>query len=283
MHWNDNMKKYILVILVIIGLVGGLYLARQTSGHKLKKGTLKIECKVNPQELNKSKAASLEEGIMLLKSRRDKEALAALEKVLAQEPENLEALWGKAEILCRYRKYHESEIILNEILKKNPLHIPSMLTLSYIKYKQGNLKESWDLVEHVLKIKGLDKDDEALAYMMTGAINSRNISSGNLIGKIIHGLQVKASFCKAVKLAPHLPEVHLALGTFYLMAPGILGGGVNNAIRELDIAVRIAPDFAMANARLAYAYKKKGRMSEYNFYIRRARELDPENEAIAEQ
>ncbi len=276
------MKKYILIILVVIGLVGGLYVARQAGGYGLRKGTLAVSYQFTPEGIEQKKSSPFEEGMMLLKSRRDKEALAAIERALSQDPSNLEALWAKAEILRRNREYKESEAILNEILAKNPIHTPSMLTLSYIKYKENKIKESQGLVDQVLKIKNLDKEDRALAYMMLGAINSKSISDGWVLEKIIHGLQVKACFDKAAKLAADLPEVHLALGTFYLKAPGVLGGNLDKAIKELGTAVRIAPDFAEANARLAQAYKKKGKIDEYNFYIKRAKDLDPENEALTE-
>lgn len=276
------MKKYILVTLVMIGLVGGLYLARYTGSHVLCKGNLTVSSRFTLNELSQKESSPLEEGMMLLKSRRDKEALIAIDKALSEDPANLQALWAKAELLRRSRKYQESEIILNEVLKKDPVYVPAILTLSYIKYKEDKINESQELVKQVLKMKTLNNEEKALAYMMIGAINSRSISDSWILKKVIHGLQVKASFDKAVRLAPDLPEVHLAVGTFYLKAPAIIGGNTVRAIRELETATRIAPDFAEANARLAQAYKKNGKIREYNFYIKRAKELDPENEVLKE-
>ncbi|MDD2752737.1 MAG: tetratricopeptide repeat protein, partial [Candidatus Omnitrophica bacterium] len=83
-------------------------------------------------------------------------------------------------------------------------------------------------------------------------------------------------------LAPDLPEVRLGLGTFYLLAPGFAGGNQKAALEELEAAVRLAPDFATANARLAQAYQKAGNQEKYNFYLALAKKLDPENEVIAE-
>jgi hypothetical protein len=45
----------------------------------------------------------------------------------------------------------------------------------------------------------------------------------------------------------------------------------------------MAPDFATANARLAQSYKKKGNKEKYNYYLQRAKELDPENEVANEE
>ena len=232
-----------------------------------------------PQEYN---SACIGDAMILLKARRDNEAFAIFKKVSAEEPGNLDALWGMAEVLRRSRNYKDSEVILNEILKRNPRHGPSLISLSYIRYKEDNLNIALKLIRKALGEKGLDRESRALAYMMLGSVNSRRSAKGKFFSKIKYGTRIKGYFLKAKELAPHLPEVHLGLGTFYLKAPAIVGGNLDKAVQELETAVRIAPDFATANARLAQAYQKKGDLEKYNFYIKRAKELDPQNEVLKE-
>jgi len=267
------MRKYFLVTLVIIGLGAGVYVAALNRGAAVS-GAKNILCDIRDK--------SLSQALALLKTRKDNQALLIFEQVLASQPDNLDALWGKAEVFRRSRKYQESEELLARILKNNPAHIPSLVSLSYIRYNADKLSEALKLIKEALRIKCLNKEDHALAYMMLGSINSRRSKEGWLFSKFAYGTHIKGYFLKAKELAPGLPEAHLGLGTFYLLAPAIVGGNLDKALRELQTTVRIAPDFATANARLAQAYNKKGDLEKYNFYLDRARQLDPENEVLKE-
>lgn len=224
----------------------------------------------------------INEALELLRVRKDNQALLIFDRILIGEPGNLDALWGRAEVLRRARAYKESEVLLKGILKKNPQHIPSLISLAYIAYKDDKLQEALQLINLVLANDYLDTHNQALAYMMLGAVNSRRCSQGHLFNKIKYGTQIRRHFLRAKSLAPDLPEVHLGLGTFYLLAPPIFGRNLDKAIEELESAVKIAPDFATACARLAQCYKKRGLLNKYAFYIARAKKLDPENEVLKE-
>jgi tetratricopeptide (TPR) repeat protein len=271
------MRKYILAVLVFIGVGLGIYLVSLTRD-TCPLSTISPAEKIEPIQ----KDNSLKDALVLLKNRKDNDALVVFEKILADEPGNLDALWGKAEIKRRAHKYKEAQALLSEILKQNPNHVSSLISLAYIRYKDDKLNEASELINRAINASSSDKENEALAYMMLGTINSRRSAKGWFFSKIRYGTQIKCYFLKAKELAPHLPEVHLGLGTFYLKAPAIVGGNLDKAVEELEAAVRIAPDFATANARLAQAYKKKGNLEKYNFYIQRARELDSQNEVLKE-
>lgn len=225
---------------------------------------------------------SINSALLLLKTRKDKEADAIFTEVLIESPENLDALWGKAEVLRRSRDFKDSESIFKKILSKNPTHYPSLISLAYIRYKDNGLLDALKLVNQVLHGRCLDKETRALAHMMLGAINSRRSASGCFLNKVRYGTQIKCFFLRAKELAPDLPEVHLSLGTFYLLAPAIVGGNLKKAVEELGLAVKLAPDFATANARLAQAYQRKGNPEKYSYYLKRAQELDPQNEVFQE-
>ena len=262
------MKKYLVALCLIIAVSALFYffLARAR----------KIKCIERPLY-----SEAINSAIELLRVRKDDQALGIFERVLADEPGNLDALWGKAEVLRRSRSYKESEGILNEILKKNSGHAPSLISLSYIAYKDDKLPEAEQLITRVFVSDYADEDSQALAYMMLGAINSKRAAGkASFFNKIKYGMQIKCHFLRAEALAPDLPEVHLGLGTFYLLAPPVFGRDIDKAIKELELAVKIAPDFATANARLAQCYKKKGLQDKYAFHITRAKELDPDNELL---
>ena len=113
-------------------------------------------------------------------------------------------------------------------------------------------------------------------------MSSQRSSQGWLLNKISYGLQIKGYFARALAACPEMPETHLGIGTFYLLAPSIVGGNLMQAKKELSTAYMMAPDFATVNARLAQLYKKQGDLQKYNYYLERTKELDSENEVLKE-
>jgi len=241
-------------------------------------------CKLSSRKafVENSLTAEGKKALNLLRLRKDAAALGIFERLLVENPGNTAALWGKAEVLRRSRNYEGSEKILKCLLNNNPSHAPSLISLAYIRLKQGNLNEALGLVNRSLFCVNESADEKALAQLMLGSINSRRASKGIFLSKLAYGGRIKNHFLEAKRLAPDLPEVAVGLGTFYLLAPKIIGGDVGKAIPELQRAVKMAPEFATANARLAQAYQKIGDMEKFNFYIARAKALDPENEVLEE-
>ncbi|MCM8779951.1 MAG: TRAP transporter TatT component family protein, partial [Candidatus Omnitrophica bacterium] len=271
------MKKIIIIIIFFFALWGGLYYLNLNYRKKM------VQKAPMPEPvgvLNITK--TLDDAMDLLGKRKDRLALAEFEKVLAIEPENIKALWAKAEILRRQYKFSAAEKIFQDILKQDPMYIPALVGVCYIRYHEDKLKEALDMAKKLLDRPDIDKQDKAIVHMLIGSINARKASKGGFFSKIAYGTKIKVYFQKAVDLAPELSEVHLGLGTFYLKAPGIAGGNIDKAIQELEKAVELTPDFATANARLAQAYKKKGDLAKFQHYLQKAREIDPDNEAITE-
>lgn len=217
-----------------------------------------------------------------LKFRKENLASKEIEKILLKWPEDICALWGRAEILRRACRFQDSEKILNQVLAKSPEHASSLISLSYIRYYDNKFSDALKILKQILKQPDLERENKALVYMLMGSINAKKATQGGLWCKVAYGTRIGGFFEKAKTLAPDLSEVRLGLGTFCLLAPKIAGGDVDKAIEELQYAVELTPDFATANARLAQAYKKKGDLNKYNFYIQRAKELDPENEVVKE-
>jgi tetratricopeptide (TPR) repeat protein len=276
------MKKYSLFILAGTVILVGSYAVSNLGVNQCPiTRSLTLTARV-PALIIEEKGPDINQGLALLKSRKDNQALAIFDNILTVEPSHINALWGKAEVLRRTRKFSEAEEILKEVLNKNPGHAASLLSLAYIRYHDDLLDKSLALVNQALSVSGIDKENAALAYLLLGAINSSRSSKGALLSKVIYGTHIKGYFLKAEAIAPELPEVHLGLGAFYLLAPAIAGGNLDKAIEELELAFKIAPDFATVNARLAQAYKEKGDLGKYNFYINRVKTLDPDNEVLQE-
>lgn len=266
------MKKYILVLLITAAAIVPFFIFRNrycplTSPVIKKKGlTGRIELKAYQDNILK-----------YLKLRKDELALAEAKKILSVKPDDTSALWAKAEILRRAYKFKESEELLKQVLAQCPDHGSSLITLSYIKYHDNKFSPALKILRQVLKQSDLERENEALVYLLMGSINAKRATQGGILSKLAYGVRIKGYFEKAKSLAPDLSEVRLGIGSFYLLAPRVAGGDIDKAIEELEYTVRLAPDFATANVRLAQAYKKKGDLEKYNFYLKRTKELDPQN------
>jgi len=275
-------KNFFLIGLTIAIIVTSYFLAKSQQG-----GFCHLNLKINKQAVERvapeKENKSIKDVFALLKVRKDNEARVLTEEILFANPDNIEALWAKAELLRRSYNLREAEKVINKILEKKLDYLPALNNLAYIRYKEGKLEGAKKICDKVLGSKNLDRENEAFAYLTLGAINGQRTQDGWLFAKIRYGTQIKCLFLKACSLAPDLAETHLALGTFYLKAPAIAGGDLDQAIKELELSLAIAPDFGLANARLAQAYKKKGELAKYDFYIERAKKLDPQNEALSEK
>ena len=272
------MKKYLFWVLIASALFLMLFLESKRQCPLSKSSPRQESTSLKEREEIKP----LAEGLSLLKYRKDKEAAAIFEAILLKEPYNPDALWGKAEALRRQRDYQQAEESLTKILAQEPRHISALISLAYIRYKDDRLNEALKLIDNALDCQNINRENQALCYMMLGTINSRRSGKGTFLNKVIYGTRIKSYFLRAKELCPDLPEVRLGLGTFYLLAPAIVGGSLDKAIVELEETIKMAPDFATANARLAQAYRKKGFLDKCELYLKRAQELDPENEALQE-
>ncbi len=226
--------------------------------------------------------AVLNQAFNLLRIRQDRQALELFEQVIDTQPQNSDALWGKAEILRRSRAYDAAQSIIQDILKRDPNHAPAKVSLASVYENKDNLKGALRLVQEVILDLRTTRQDKAIAYVMLGSIYSKLAGNGGFLAKLSYMNKIEPAFLKATELDPGLPEAHLGLGSFYLLAPGLIGGSIIKAVGELEIAAAIAPDFATAHARLAQCYKRMGDTKKYTLHLDRALALDPQNEVLAE-
>ncbi|MFN9030025.1 MAG: tetratricopeptide repeat protein [Betaproteobacteria bacterium] len=79
-------------------------------------------------------------------------------------------------------------------------------------------------------------------------LGRKAVEAGMLAGVRYAG-RIRSSFERAVQLAPHSLEARLDLNSYYLMAPALVGGGVDKARRNTQEFARLQP----ALAELAWA------------------------------
>jgi len=219
-------------------------------------------------------------GLVYLNVHKDKEAIEAFKKILALKPDTFEARWGVAEVLRRQHKLDESKDILNKIIKAHPDFSPAYITLAYVKYIEMDFNGSVRLANKVIDMgkNGSDLSNYVRAILLYGGAKGAIAHYGGVISKIINGTAVFSNLKKAEKLEPDSAAVKYGLGSFYLLAPGFVGGDLNLAEEYLTQAVKLDPLFANAYVRLGEVYKVKGEKAKFKEYLDKAFEIDPQNE-----
>jgi tetratricopeptide (TPR) repeat protein len=218
-------------------------------------------------------------GLVNLNAHCESDAENTFHKILFLSPPTIEAQWGLAEILRRKHQIEESQDILNRLVKSHPEFSPAYISLAKIKFTQMDFVTSVELASKVIQrgTSNVDRGTYARAHLMIAGANGMIAHNGGLLSKISHGRSVLPNLKSAHKLLPDDPEVLFGLGSFYLLAPSLVGGSTNKALHYLGKAVVIDPLFADAYVRLAQAYKKKGDDGKYHKYLHKALEIDPQN------
>lgn len=244
------------------------------------------ENKLPGQALSSSQAKpdSIEDlyvlGLVYLNVHKDKEAKEAFEKILSLKADTFEARWGVAEVLRRQHQLAESGKILNEIIKAHPGFSPAYITLAYVKYIEMDFNGSVRLANKVIEQgkEDVDLSNYVRAYLLYSGAKGVIAHYGGLLSKLINGTAVFSNLKKAQKLQPDSAAVKYGLGSFYLLAPGFVGGDLKLAEEYLAKAVELDPLFPNAYVRLGEVYKVKGDKQGYGSYLKKALEIDPQNE-----
>jgi tetratricopeptide (TPR) repeat protein len=218
-------------------------------------------------------------GLVYLNQHKDSDAENIFALMLRKNPDSSEATWGVAEVMRRKHNADESQRLLEKVIKACPDFSPAYISLSYIKYSQTAFKESADLASFVMH-QGKDKVDRSnytRAYLLVAGARGMIAYNGGPIVKIRYGGSVLGYLRKAEELQPHSAAVLFGLGSYYFLAPSLLGGNRQKALDYFEAAIRSDPLFTDAYVRLAQLYRMKGDEIKYQAYLEKAKQIDPQN------
>lgn len=250
--------------------------------------------KADTQNLDMAKAAvqlkpdSIESlyilGLVYLNLHEDYRAEVIFKKILEVNPNTIEAKWGLAESLRREHKLDVSERMLNEVINSDPKFYPAYISLAYIRYIHMDFQGAVKLALKVMQQgrDNVDLSNYTRAYTMYAGSSGMIAHYGGPISKAINGLAVKPNLDKAELLQPNSPAVLFGLGSYYLLAPRIVGGDKVKAEKYLKRAISVDPKLAGAYLRLAQLYKIKGNIKQYDVYLKKALEADPKDEFVVD-
>ena len=273
-------KKIILSILIIFNY---LVLAYSMNWQSLHNQADNLSLAVAQEAVAKNTGSVPEQyvlGLVYLNLHQDQAADEIFSRLLADNPDLIEAKWGGAEVLRRRHDVLAAESLLNTVIKTDPQFAPALISLAYIKYSQMDFKASVNLTRRVIQ-QGRDKEDLSnyvRAYAMYAGAKGMLAYYGGFLSKAIDGLAVKSNLDKAQRLQPNSPAVLFGLGSFYLLAPSIAGGNKAKAQNYLNQAIKADPYFADAYVRLGQLANINGNREKYDFYLQKALEIDSQNE-----
>lgn len=175
-------------------------------------------------------------------------------------------------------------------------------------YQIGDFKRAVESLERAIQL-----DPRSSAYQdWLGRAHGRRAETSNPLAAPGHAVKARAAFEKSVQLDPSNIEAMNDLFTYYLEAPGFLGGGIEKAEalaarmkalnqpeyhsamarlaekrkqpdvveRELRRAVELAPKSAARLIDLARFLARHGRQDESDRTFARARKAEPSNRQV---
>ena len=201
-------------------------------------------------------------------------------EILEENPSNIAAQWGVADIVRRNHDLDQAREQLMDIITQDKTFAPAYISLSYLRFMQAEFADSlrYAILARKLGRKNIDLSNYKRAYLMEGGARGMVVHYGGPISKIINGFRVLPTLKRAEKLKPDDAEVYYGLGAFYLLAPKFLGGNLDKALDYLKKSIMADPLFVDPYVRLAQAYNLKGDKEKYDEYLGIALKLDPQNE-----
>lgn len=122
--------------------------------------------------------------------------------------------------------------------------------------------------------------DSSEGYRLWGEALMRIISIRGWLHALAHAGRAKDALQHALALDSANAEAHLALGVYYLYAPGLFGGSPTKALASLQQAYQLATDETtrfLAHRWQGVAYAKMGERPKAQESFRRALEIYPDS------
>lgn len=219
-------------------------------------------------------------GLVYLNAYKNKEADSVFSVMLKNNSVSLEAKWALAEIMRRRHELDKSENILDAIIKQNPNFSPAYISLAYIRYIKTDFRGASRLTLHVIRQgrRTVDLTNYVRAYLLYAGAKGMIAHYGGPISKIINGTAVFSALEIAQNLLPEYPGVYYGLGSFYLLAPEVVGRDIDKAKEYLEKAIKADPFFADSYVRLSQVYQLKKDEVNAQIYLNKALAVDPGNE-----
>ncbi len=171
--------------------------------------------------------------------------------------------------LIAQRKYAEAKVFFESAIKTNGKNAEAHYQLARVLLSQGNSDDAEDQIDEALEIN----ESNALYHFMRGRILGDRAQKANIFKQGILAPKVKNAFLRAVELDPALVEARVGLYNYYIMAPGIMGGSDEEALKQANEVVKL--NFVRGHILLANFYERKKDLTQAEAEYKKVIDADP--------
>jgi tetratricopeptide (TPR) repeat protein len=142
-------------------------------------------------------------------------------------------------VLLQQKKFTEAKSVFEKILNKNDNDAEAHYQLGMVYINRRNPQRDVDeAVDQLEKAIDLKPNNAEYQFRYGVALGEKTQKAG-VIKQAFLAPKVKTAFLKAVELNPKNVQAHIALAQFYLIAPSIVGGDIENGWKQLDEAINL--------------------------------------------
>jgi tetratricopeptide (TPR) repeat protein len=134
-------------------------------------------------------------------------------------------------------KFAEAKTVFESVLKQNDKNAEAHYRLGLILLTRRFMNED-DAVDHMEQAVEINSANADYQYGL-GAAYGMKAQNAGVIKQAFLAPKVRGAFERAVSLNPKLVDAHIGLAQYYWRAPGIMGGDMEKAYREADIAIQL--------------------------------------------
>jgi tetratricopeptide (TPR) repeat protein len=207
-------------------------------------------------------AQSVQEGIYHLYAERDASAKAVFDKMLASNPNNLEAVYWLGQTLLQQDDVASARALYEKTLASNGNAPLILVGMGHVELLEGKTAEARQRFESAISLSRGKKGDDP---NVLNAIGRANVDAKG--GDINYAIE---KLTAASAAAPNNTDILLNLGNAYRKK---LEGG--QAIQAYTKATQINPKFALGFYRMARLYETQRNWDIYQDNLNKAIQADP--------
>ena len=207
--------------------------------------------------------------------------------------------------LIEARKFAEAKVFFEASIQSDPKDPEVHYQLARVLLFERNSDDAEDQIDEALKLN----DKVARYHFFRGQILGERARDANVFKQAILAPKIKNAFLRTVELDPAFIEGHIGLYNCYIMAPGIMGGSDEEALKqvaevekldsqrahllranyhqrkkeydqaeeELKKFINAAPEKVAGYKSLGYFYLSQGKYPEAKVQFEKYTQLDPRN------
>lgn len=187
---------------------------------------------------------------------------ASARQALAKAGDGLEAELARGDYALYLADGDGAEPHFRKAAALEPANAHAAWGLAYALINRDRFDEAVEAAEKAVALAKTPAD-RSRAYATLGGAQGLKANLGSLVDKLRFGPQVKASLTKAVALDPRNGGARYALGRFYVVAPGAIGGDPAKALDPLRKALALDPYYFNTHLWYLKALGATGRKADY--------------------